>query len=826
MLSLSFVLVLLLAASALADNDWSKPCFSGVCQYDLPATNGSASGTLKIWGPNTAISDITPAAGWNIIGCSPDALKQDIRLVCNGNSTDCAHLYSGTGNSKNAVGKLVRLPENCGKSAFAVVTNAYVAQDQSVPSSVSHRDGTKPTVQGLSIDTNFSSAGTPASGPVNFAIRAANVPGANGDLATTPQQQRRSNSRIFGRGAVSDFVTGAVNDISSLNDFNVDKSTTLSPVDVDKSFNLLDKSISCPPVDASVKVDADAKAHAVASIGVAASGTILPPEVTAFSLIAGLTADLDGSIDMQATASGTLDSGKIKLFEVGIPGLDFPGVLTIGPSFVINGQATATLDLDVGLTVGISYTIDNAQLTFPPSSQQSSGAFNIGDTPLKLTAGATGKATGTVEAHLIPTLNFGISALDDTVSANVFLELDASATMTLTVQGEADASGTVQSRSELESSKSRRGYYLLSPSSLNTRAPQSDDGEDDSDDAEDGEDGEDDSAEDDSAAEEDGSAGDDAGADAEDDDSQDDSTDGSDDASGDDSTDVADNSDSSADTGTGDDDGLTSDATDDSSDVGDSTNDNSDDSGDADTNDDGSDSGGDDTSTAGDDAADADNGDDSEDSTTTDDGSDSTDPATADPPAGDTDADNTDTTDDTNTDTADDTNTDGDDSDSADATSATLSATSGDDSASASATSTDTGETAAATSPSGSKVALTDTSANASLGGCFDIEGALDVNAGADGSFFGLFDKNTKVELFSKKFEILKKCFGSGTDAARRDVTSSTALRSRLSSRFFLPSHGIAVKKRDSGLTCSPAGDAQQQDIADQTVSASSITQL
>jgi len=40
---------------------------------------------------------------------------------------------------------------------------------------------------------------------------------------------------------------------------------------------------------------------------------------------AGLTASIDGTIDMQASASGTIDSGKIKLFEVGVPGLDFPG---------------------------------------------------------------------------------------------------------------------------------------------------------------------------------------------------------------------------------------------------------------------------------------------------------------------------------------------------------------------------------------------------------------------------------------------------------------------------------------------------------------------
>jgi hypothetical protein len=47
-------------------------------------------------------------------------------------------------------------------------------------------------------------------------------------------------------------------------------------------------------------------------------------------------------------------------------------------------------------------------------------------------------------------------------------------------------------------------------------------------------------------------------------------------------------------------------------------------------------------------------------------------------------------------------------------------------------------------------------SGNASFSGCFEIDGALDVNAGATGSFFDLFDANTKVNLFSKDFEIFK----------------------------------------------------------------------
>jgi hypothetical protein len=102
-----------------------KPCTSGVCSWDIPATDGGASGTVKIvssvscqsyfsysqrkkWGAETAISDITTAGGWEILGCSPSALEQDIRLVCTGDESDCEHLYSGHG----AVDTLVRLPES------------------------------------------------------------------------------------------------------------------------------------------------------------------------------------------------------------------------------------------------------------------------------------------------------------------------------------------------------------------------------------------------------------------------------------------------------------------------------------------------------------------------------------------------------------------------------------------------------------------------------------------------------------------------------------------------------------------------------------------
>jgi hypothetical protein len=161
---------------------------------DLPATNTSASGTMKIvstvhpialapyesrwskWGSTDAITDITKAADWQILDCDPTALTQDIRLVCMNDPEDpdssCGHLYQNIG----AVNKLVRLPESvrasfhvfqsrlkyfiqCGASAFARIAKAWVPADQSIPGSIKsrivRRDGSEPVVKALTIDTNF-----------------------------------------------------------------------------------------------------------------------------------------------------------------------------------------------------------------------------------------------------------------------------------------------------------------------------------------------------------------------------------------------------------------------------------------------------------------------------------------------------------------------------------------------------------------------------------------------------------------------------------------------------------------------------------------------
>ncbi|GLB45261.1 putative expressed protein [Lyophyllum shimeji] len=446
--SLLAILLLLPFTSRAARNDWTKPCFQGECFYDLPASNSRGSGFLKIWGSPNGITDITAAAGWTIIGCSPDALAQDIRLVCTSDDAQgagCDHLYQSVG----AVGKIIRLPENCGKSAFARVSRAWVPDDQSIPIDVARRlvrrQGTQPKVQALAIDTNFAAVDFSVNGEVNIAIEGSNIPGEQGNLTITPPSSRRRRSAHDRRG-FSTFVQGA---FSNFNSFNQSVEKELKPVDVSKNFPLFSKSISCagpPAIDASVSAEIDAKAHAVITLGVAAAGTIVPPKLSDFGLFAGLDASLQGTLGLKGNLAATADSGQLTLFSVGIPGLEFPGVLEVGPTFKILGQDTATLDLDVDMKVDLSYNVNGAKLFFPPSSQDPSrGTFSPGTAPLKLSVSPSVASKATVAAHLIPRIDVGVTALSGAAKATVFLALDTSASVTMTLNADASAGATVQS---------------------------------------------------------------------------------------------------------------------------------------------------------------------------------------------------------------------------------------------------------------------------------------------------------------------------------------------------------------------------------------------
>ncbi|KAF9257304.1 hypothetical protein L218DRAFT_1006314 [Marasmius fiardii PR-910] len=518
-LSVSLLVLLpFFTLSVYAENDWKTPCLDGVCQYSV---SGSSSGTVKIWGSPDAITDITTAAGWEMLDCSPDELSQDIRLVCQGDESPesaCAHLYQNIG----AEGKIVRLPENCGKTSFARIAKAWIPKDQSIPDTVAkrlvRRDGVPPVVKALRLDTDFAAAAkSNQAGLVYFAIQAANFAGANVEgTMETPVNHRRSR---LTRRATHEYIRGLIGGIKKaaekakdtatdtagkvadtagkatetvgdtagkaaetvgdtagkaaetvgdtagkaaetvgdtagkvadtagdvagqvanktgevierIKDININQTIGLHPVDFAKSANIFSGTATCPPLfDAKVNVDVNSAGSANIGFGIAAIGSLVPPQFDDFMIFAGLDADLSGSMTMTTDVQGSLDSGRIKISQVGIPGLSIPGIITVGPTATINVQAVAQLDVNMNMTVGFNYKVQNAQLYFPPKDQISGGDFSIKDTPLNLFQGKT-PGPGFVEAHFIPGINFGISAIGTVAETQVFLELDATANLTM-----------------------------------------------------------------------------------------------------------------------------------------------------------------------------------------------------------------------------------------------------------------------------------------------------------------------------------------------------------------------------------------------------------
>lgn len=149
-------------------------------------------------------------------------------------------------------------------------------------------------------------------------------------------------------------MANAVSDIAS-NSVDVNKTIDLPPLSFDKSVNVFNKSISCGPVTASVNVDLDGNTQATASVGVAGTGTLVPPKVSraVFLRLVGCT---DRQLDHQlryyrnlewqcgrnhghhrrcrceflprrylsgcylSCMQGQVDSGKVTLVNLGIPG--------------------------------------------------------------------------------------------------------------------------------------------------------------------------------------------------------------------------------------------------------------------------------------------------------------------------------------------------------------------------------------------------------------------------------------------------------------------------------------------------------------------------
>ncbi|KZV75520.1 hypothetical protein PENSPDRAFT_748414 [Peniophora sp. CONT] len=426
-----------LAGIAVAANDWSRACHGGQCAWDVPALSvqdGSAS--LQLWSTSpSAIADITPAAGWAILTCSGSAAAQTVRIACTDPSFGCSHLLD---TKTNPMGRIVRLTDECGTMPFARIASMRLADDQMLPSVLSRR-AAPPAVYEVALDTEFGASGS-EHGTVSFALTASSRPEVRaGTVERVPRgrfqprgfadEQEQLSKRAYMADGIRELTTR-----DDGNTINLSNSTSF-PVNINKTnLNVFNTTINCQsasiPFDASVKADVDAVADAQFTLGIVATGTIIPPQLNTAAITAGMTGSIDGALRVQASADGTFSSPSITLLDLPLPGgIVIPGILQLGPAFKVVASANAVLGTAIDTTVGLSYKVKNATLVFPPDQGPSGGTFTPNETPLQISTDTNVTGSVSLTGHLIPELVIGIDAFEGLVQSSVTLSLDASATI-------------------------------------------------------------------------------------------------------------------------------------------------------------------------------------------------------------------------------------------------------------------------------------------------------------------------------------------------------------------------------------------------------------
>ncbi|KZW02320.1 hypothetical protein EXIGLDRAFT_829503 [Exidia glandulosa HHB12029] len=427
------ILSSVLFATALALNDWSVPCTSGTCSYDTGDGVTTSWTTITLNGASTVLSDITSAAGWQISGCNAgwDSGVANVVITCAGTPeqmAQCAHLFEG-GNAEN---KVVRLPQDCGVGPFArVVSASQIARRQ---------DGVAET-HAVALDYNFDQVADAGQGELSFDATASNVQSSDLDPSTLPALRSRGSlkRRLYPVAPR----------------FDKSKTIDLPPLHVQKSIPLFNQTLDCPGADgaagfsAAIGVDANVTVDVQASFGFAVSGSIFPlPKVKKFQLTGNLAGSAGADFDIDAKIHGSFDSGAIQLFQAGLPGFNFPGLLNVGPQFIVNGQVMADLGLEANIKTGLHWTFPSVQLVFPPDQGTSSAQADPAETPVSLSLASDVSVDGHITGHLIPRLEVGITVLQF-AEANIFLDLDTSATLGLqastaaSVATDADSSTSV-----------------------------------------------------------------------------------------------------------------------------------------------------------------------------------------------------------------------------------------------------------------------------------------------------------------------------------------------------------------------------------------------
>ncbi|KIJ58948.1 glycoside hydrolase family 18 protein [Hydnomerulius pinastri MD-312] len=403
--------------------------------------NTEAFGEVFIDSPNAnAVSSMAVVSDWVVTSCDPTSDQAQTVLAYCSKSMDnsgCAHVFIG-----GAEHTIVQMPSSCGLGPYARVASLTPHVNQSIlPETQQAKKPANELVYSLSFDYDFSVI-PESNGPIYMRADVTDMPGYWDNVVDSPPERKRwlqeqEMKKPLHRRWWGAFTTWLA------------KITTVEETaSVGRVFSWADTwtiyqdSVACPgsttmpSFEASLDIKLMGSASTSARFGYYLQATVVPPSVQAAYLYFNADANAYAEFTIDGLALVQYDSSTIQFASFGFPGLYYPGLLTIGPSLVINGYITGQLSVQATLQL-------STQIQFPPVNIQL-GAVNDSFTGLPSTMtqmpvgmpttnfGTQVELAGDLSVHLVPAIQIGVSVLNGAViDAQAYVQSDLYAGISL-----------------------------------------------------------------------------------------------------------------------------------------------------------------------------------------------------------------------------------------------------------------------------------------------------------------------------------------------------------------------------------------------------------
>ncbi|KAL3423877.1 glycosyl hydrolases family 18 protein, partial [Phlyctema vagabunda] len=431
----------------LVDNTWGD---GEADTGDDDDPNDAAFGFYVMASPDEIQTSLNKRDGshWELFNCNnaTSEEEQTVQMICTDiseNST-CHHISRGDG----VPGTILEMPQGqgCGPGKYSVAKSMTVSKDQSLPHHLYKRNfAHKPVVYDLTFDYRFDRVSR-AFGDTQLRVDYSNQKGYWDSVVAKPIDKKRKRSLDEFHGSHKRWLEEEWRDDFHFGGLSRDElhkrwfgedviswlkgllNTAISPsirhdYEEEVSAIILQEEWECginPETKFFAKVDAIATASIKmsTSFGLTLVTTLGPTlDLSKSFLHFNNAGEISAVFTLEALAKVDFDSKDFTLATLPLPGASFrvPGVMTIGPHFNLDARVKAGIAISGSVEARVEIASWEIRQTYPEENGDykpkslDDPQRNIDASGLKEPQfDAAVQASGYMEAHLMPTLSFGL----------------------------------------------------------------------------------------------------------------------------------------------------------------------------------------------------------------------------------------------------------------------------------------------------------------------------------------------------------------------------------------------------------------------------------